>query len=478
MPNSISQNLQRLMDAKTAIASAITARGGTVTSGDGFEEFPSDIATIPGSTYAFLFVTTDEGVTITVSKGQTTLPTQTCVSGEELLFEIPESGTWTVSGSNSISDTISINSQGSFYIGIIPHTYGVIWDKSSSTTLTRTDESANFSDPNPYYAGMSGSPSSPFDNRMPWSGMVQETIDGNVLVKIPKYWYKITDNSNGLKFQISTVPQEGFSVSPAHSDRGDGSGERDFVYVGRYKCNSDYGSTSGDLPITSIGREVARDGCRKQGSSSNIDGWYQQDFSLFWTIRMLYLVEFANWNSQNCIGYGCSADSSIVNTGYTDSMSYHTGTIQSSRTVYGNGTQYRYIEGLWDNILEWVDGIYFISYNSYVIKNPNNFNDSSNGIYIGGRPTATSEIKSFYVPSTSGYDWALFPSTLESNSVFSTYISDCYAYNNRWNDTIFCTGGTYDRYSPSRYGLFYFGADPISGSTTIGTRLMYIPPNN
>jgi hypothetical protein len=46
MPNTIADNLQRLVDAKTAIASAITAKGGTVTAGDGFEAFPADIATI------------------------------------------------------------------------------------------------------------------------------------------------------------------------------------------------------------------------------------------------------------------------------------------------------------------------------------------------------------------------------------------------------------------------------------------------
>lgn len=43
----IAENLQRLVDAKSDIADAITAKGGTVNSGDGFEEFPADIATIP-----------------------------------------------------------------------------------------------------------------------------------------------------------------------------------------------------------------------------------------------------------------------------------------------------------------------------------------------------------------------------------------------------------------------------------------------
>ena len=39
--------LARLVQAKTDIATAITNKGGTVNSGDGLEEFPADIATIP-----------------------------------------------------------------------------------------------------------------------------------------------------------------------------------------------------------------------------------------------------------------------------------------------------------------------------------------------------------------------------------------------------------------------------------------------
>lgn len=47
MSNTIAQNLIRLQNAKYAIANAITAKGGAVTTGDGFEDFASDIATIP-----------------------------------------------------------------------------------------------------------------------------------------------------------------------------------------------------------------------------------------------------------------------------------------------------------------------------------------------------------------------------------------------------------------------------------------------
>ena len=43
----IAQNLARLQTARISIADAITAKGGTVNNGDGFEDFPADIASIP-----------------------------------------------------------------------------------------------------------------------------------------------------------------------------------------------------------------------------------------------------------------------------------------------------------------------------------------------------------------------------------------------------------------------------------------------
>lgn len=47
MPNTIADNLARLQTARTDIANAITTKGGAVTQGDGFEDFPAEILGIP-----------------------------------------------------------------------------------------------------------------------------------------------------------------------------------------------------------------------------------------------------------------------------------------------------------------------------------------------------------------------------------------------------------------------------------------------
>ena len=256
--------------------------------------------------------------------------------------------------------------------------YGVEWDWTSggSTKGTRTDGAAGFSDPNP--AVNNGSGSSPFDNLYPWSGMVKETRTGGVMVKEPKYWYKWTKTGKKLKLQIADGPVEGFHVDPVNMDRGDGLGELDFSYIGRYHCASGtYKSETNKAQQTNITRSQARSNIHNLGS--NI---WQMDFAQMWYVGMLFLVEFADWNGQTAIGYGCSSGNSKQNNGRTDSMQYHTGTTAANRTTYGF-TQYRNIEGWWDNVYDWMDGCYYNSNGLNVIKNPAQFCDSGNGVLVG-----------------------------------------------------------------------------------------------
>lgn len=171
----------------------------------------------------------------------------------------------------------------------------------------------------------------------------------------------------------------GFPCLPGPRDRGDGKGERNTVYIGRYHCHtSNWKSQSGGKPKADITRSAARSGIHGLGGTI-----WQSDIQIRMTIWMLYLVEFADWNSQKTIGKGCGDNSAPGNMGYTDSMPYHTGTTQNSRDSYGLGTQYRNIEGLWDNVYDWGDGCYYNSAGLNIIMNPNQFSDTSGGTAVG-----------------------------------------------------------------------------------------------
>lgn len=337
--------------------------------------------------------------------------------------------------------------------------YGVDFTNMATTSkCTRTDAAANFADPQPAVAGGTGS--SPFDNIMPWAGMVRST-DSNAgeVVAIPKFYFKWeTDGTKATELKISMTKLDGFSTSPAHMDRGDGKGERDVIYVGRYHSCSTNKSTTGRMPKNKITRSAARTAAHSLGSNV-----WSFDFATRVTIWMLYLVEFADWNSQAKIGYGCGNDSSAENVGTSDSMQYHTGTMQANRTDYGVGVQYRNIEGLWDNVYDWMDGCYYSADGMSVILNPNNFSDTKNGTVIG---TPSGHTTAFAIS-----DWAIYPN---STTGVSSSIGSCdsWIYNSSY-PCLRCGG--YCFHSRSR-GLFSVNWSGVSSAPSdVGFRVIVLP---
>lgn len=412
-------------------------------------------------------VTTAEGASISAVKDGVTV-NGTADSNGECVLKVSV-GTWEVSATNdgetkTENVVVSAHSTNVDLSFISVHIYGAQWTSGTSTAWTRTDDAASFGACNPYVSGAS-SYSSPFDNIMPWSGMTKSTRTGGVMVAIPKFWYKLTAVSGGgLKVQIADNEIEGFNVSPAHMNRGDGAGERDVVYVGRYHCHStNYKSETGKTPYNNITRSTARSTIHNLGAKI-----WQSDFAMRFTIWLLYIVEFADWNSQVKIGYGCGNNSSFGRMGYTDSMPYHTGTTASSRTSYGLGTQYRNIEGLWDNVMDWCDGCYYNSNGMNIILNPANFSDSANGINVG--TPSDSYPSKFSVTNISGTFPMFIPS--ESSGSDSTYTSDVWGFNASY--PCLYVGGGYNQYLGC--GLFYINRNSASGADTlIGARLQELP---
>lgn len=403
------------------------------------------------------------GQTVTVTNG-TDVKTGTLSDSGTATIRITFTGSVTVSatdGEQTANSTVNVASGTDTYSVQLSFVkiYGAEWDGTSTTVWSRTDDAASFTDPVPYVAGAT-SYGSPFDSLYPWSGMAKSERSGGTMVSIPKFWYKITQNGNGMKIQIADKQKDGFAVSPTHMDRGDGKGERDVIYVGRYHCASDYKSKTGTAPKANITRSTARSGIH--GLGSNI---WQVDFATRFTLWLLYIVEFAHWNSQEKIGYGCGNNSAAQNMGYTDSMPYHTGTTLSSRTSYGLGTQYRYIEGLWDNVLDWLDGCYYNSSGLNLIKSPTSFSDSSGGVAVGvpsnGYPSK------FAVKDVSGTFPMFIPT--EASGSDSTY--SCDYWNFSTSNPCLYAGGNYNQ--NLNHGLFYVNYNSASNSNANhGCRLL------
>ena len=193
------------------------------------------------------------------------------------------------------------------------------------------------------------------------------------------------------------------------------------------------------------------------------------DFAQMWYVGMLFLVEFADWNGQTAIGYGCSSGNSKQNNGRTDSMQYHTGTTAANRTTYGF-TQYRNIEGWWDNVYDWMDGCYYNSNGLNVIKNPAQFNDSANGTLIGSMPSSGYPTD-MAIPTQDGLEWALFPCAAAGST--TTYVPDNWNYSG--SGPCLRHGGSYGQnLSHGPFCVYYNTAS--NTYSNIGCRLQERPP--
>jgi hypothetical protein len=362
------------------------------------------------------------------------------------------------------------------------HVYGIAWNfGNANTQCSRLEEATNFAEPTP--AVGTGTGSSPFDKIYPWSEMEEYNVisgeikykqgdDGfsrtsyDTVVKIPKFWFKAEQDSNEFRLYISSGAKDGFMLHPAFN-RGDGK-IRDAIYVGKYKTSAGYATRSGFAPLVSITRKTFRDGAASKGTD-----WWGYDIATYSAICMLYLVEFADWNTQSVIGAGNTNTSAAKQAGGTDAMSYHTG--RAAGTNDASQIQYRHLESLWGDVRDLVDGINFSGSTVYFCLIPSKFaDDTATNYTILGYTVYASGGNASY-PKSQGLDannpWLWLPVTVGGST--SSYIPDAWWSNTGWR--IFSVGGTYGYGAYA--GLFARNAYAASSDSdaALGGRLLFLP---
>lgn len=357
--------------------------------------------------------------------------------------------------------------------------FGVSWDSSQpSTALTRLTKA---NDPNklvtvdittePVPAVGTGSGSSPFDSYMPWMGMEEVDIDASgrvypanrtspssaTCVKIPQFYYKVEKSGNIFRYYIADGPIDGFSLHPGSES-----------YVARYEgylVNKSGGqalcSYSNTPAKTGLTRAEFRNYAKNFASNAQL-----YDFAAWCAYDLLYLVEYADWDSQKKIGPGIVNDTAAHKTGETDAMVYHTGRANSGDN---SAVQYRGIENPWGNVWEWVDGINFNNYAPVICTDPTKYADDTTTNYtVAGVPLGGSGSTKTLGISTN-LPWAYLPR--EPGGSETTYIPDSMNSSSAWK--VLMVGGS--RGNSSAAGLFCFHAGNSSSSSgvSIGTRLQF-----
>lgn len=369
----------------------------TVSAAVGGTTYTAEIATLDYFTalsvaltqfQATIIVTVDSGSTVTAVCGTTTL---TKTSTGTAVFTVGKAGTWTITATkdgDTATGTVEITASGQSKSLTLDYAavFGVCWDTSNSSTaltrLTKTSDPYGFVTKNittePVPAMGTGAGSSPFDNYAPWNGMKKcsllsdgsvyawenqtdfSYLDAYVMVYIPTFYVAQKRKDAKQYFYISDKAKTGFTKHP-------GSGK----FVGRYHMNSDGYCNSRQPPYVNMTRAVARSKAKNNGVKFCL-----YNFATYCAIIWLYVMEFADWNCQNKIGRGyVDNNNSAINSGETDSMTYHTG--RAAGTDGSTAVQYRWIENLWGNVYQWIDGFNANGTTAYYRIDPSRYADDT-----------------------------------------------------------------------------------------------------
>jgi hypothetical protein len=188
-----------------------------------------------------------------------------------------------------------------------------------------------------------------FSTHPVWGGMQDVVVDGQYMVKIPKFYIRRATIGSGANtgkeaWWISDQPVDGYVVHPAFKV---GGSEVDQIYVGKYQASMDgskLGSKPGVLPAVSrtLTQFLADAAARNVSGVSGFGLWSVYHWS---AIQWLYLVENATMDSQSETGQGRVSASSAANVDASDVAQ----------------ATYRGIVGLWGNVWQWMDGLKTIS---------------------------------------------------------------------------------------------------------------------
>ena len=215
------------------------------------------------------------------------------------------------------------------------------------------------------------------------SAAIIDGTDGNVMVEIPKFWYKYENVGGVHKWLISDAAQTGYEVHPAFIRGGVEKSFRYYCAYQGYTLSTKLISGSGRVPTASKTRATFR-----TEAAANGTGWSQIDWNLLIAVQLLYLVEYANFNTQAMLGQGITSGSVYTAvTGSSNSLGNASSPSTNTNTQF---MSYRGIENWYGQIYKFIDGVNVNAYVYYVNNNPATFaDDVFTGDYINTGITST-----------------------------------------------------------------------------------------
>ena len=320
--------------------------------------------------------------------------------------------------------------------------------------------------------------------------------DGQVMVEIPKFYSRHTYSGTTHTWEISEIPRTGFIVDPAFMS---GATELNYAYVGAYEgilydtstglYDSyasgdviDFTATTGDKLSSVSAKKPVTNGTRanfRAIAANRGSGWSQMLYDVNSAIQILYLIEYADFNTQNMIGLG------ICNVNDWAASSYYPFAPSGNSNVIGNGTgntggavagtaaeaskymSYRGIENWYGQIWKWLDGINTTDRRSWVCNVVANLADDTTTNYtdIGVNNVATNGYQSTLLNISRGF----LPGAIGADA--STKIGDYYHQAAGWR--VAASGGVASNGLSDGGFFLYLNAAAALLDAYIGARVCF-----
>ena len=191
--------------------------------------------------------------------------------------------------------------------------------------------------------------------------------DGDVMIEIPKFAYKIKTNDNIITVSVSTdddvIANDSDYTYDAFSRLEEG--DLEYFYKGAFKGSLDEDGKLRSLPgfLPANNKNI---GAFRAAAQLNGAHYQQSTYAQLKALQCLYLIKYGNRNGQNTVGKGVVSTSAAYVTGYNttslDNISSENSTLSSGMTfgTTTNSTAHMRlfgIEDFWGSIWEWVDGL-------------------------------------------------------------------------------------------------------------------------
>ena len=342
---------------------------------------------------------------------------------------------------------------------------------------------------------------------------IEDGSNGQVMVEQPAFYYKVVPlktqpvaDGNGqnlmkARYYISGQPRAGFKLHPAFKDHNGKTRQK--VYVSAYESsifdtsdgkylkldeqiadfNADkLSSIASAKPASGVVQNLNRTNARKLANNRG-QGWHQQSLATASMSQLLFIIEYATFNSQGALGAGFISDTNddmasarSKNTGSTQTLGNNSGSVEVEGVIFPT---YRGEENLWGNIYAIMDGFTIEG------KGKNNgwyaLGDyRENGVDGSYKPFGFTIAKANGYIKYFGYseeaDFAFLPGATNGGANSALPVGDYFYQNNTFDGFIVARlGGNWGDGPAAGLFRWYIAIASASWDRSVGARLVYAP---